>query len=103
VLHKAALEELAEDPPNRRARGPMLPDEAGGPASQQLLEVLLREPAEGGRRESALVNVLRCIEYLIIPLSITAVSCSGEILHPERRRADRSAVLPPTLLPSYNH
>lgn len=86
MLRKAAFEELPDDPLNRRAQGPMLPDEAGGPAAQQLPEVLLHEPAGGGRRESALVNDLRYIEQLFIPFSITAVSCSGRILHSERRR-----------------
>jgi hypothetical protein len=35
------LEELAQDPFDRRSQGPILPDEAGEPDSQQLLEVLL--------------------------------------------------------------
>jgi hypothetical protein len=46
VLEEAALEELAQDPFHHRPQGPMLPDEAGGPDSQQLLEVLLDQPEE---------------------------------------------------------
>jgi hypothetical protein len=38
VLEEAALEELAQDTFHHRPQGPMLPDEAGGPDSQQLLE-----------------------------------------------------------------
>jgi hypothetical protein len=41
VLEEAALHELAQDPFHHRPPGPMLADEAGGPYSQQLIEVLL--------------------------------------------------------------
>ncbi|HEX9186397.1 MAG TPA: hypothetical protein VGB87_04955 [Vicinamibacteria bacterium] len=46
MLEEAALEELAQDPFHHRPQGPMLPDEAGGPDLQQLLEVLLDQPEE---------------------------------------------------------
>jgi hypothetical protein len=46
VLEEAALEELAQDPFHHRPQGPVLPDEAGGPHAQQLLEVLLDQTEE---------------------------------------------------------
>ena len=41
-----AREEPAQDPFDHRAQGTMLPGKAGGPDSQQFLEVLFDQPEE---------------------------------------------------------
>jgi hypothetical protein len=82
VFEEATLEELAQDPLDHGAQGPMLPDEAGGPRSQQFLEKLLDQPQE--RRLARSVKERK---------ASGGWSCSRARRRGDLRRANRDALL----------